>query len=94
MSEQPDLRRIDRELEGVEAYQSPPREHEQRAAADRISTGAGNQVDVSVLEAQQGRRAPEMSDTQRRPEPKSTVSGKDELANPDDPRATPPGERM
>jgi hypothetical protein len=94
MSEQPDLHRIDRELEGVEEYQSPPREHEQGAEAEQTPTGAGDQVDVSVLEAQQGRRAPEMSDTQRCAEPNSTVSGKDELANPDDPRATPPGERM
>jgi hypothetical protein len=95
MPEQPDLHQIDRELEGVEEYQSPPREHEQGTEADQISTGAGEHVDVSVLEAQQRRRDPEMSDPQRLPaEPKSTVSGKDELADPASPRATPPGERM
>jgi hypothetical protein len=51
---------------------------------------------VSLLEAQQERHEPEMSETKPHPAagPETTISGKDEQSDPTDPRATPPGERM
>jgi hypothetical protein len=96
MSEASIPQRINTVLEGTEEYQAPPREHEQETKNEQPSTGAGEQVDVSLLEAQQERHDPEMSETKpaAAEDWKSTVSGKDELADPDDPRATPPGERM
>jgi hypothetical protein len=92
-----DSHQIHADLEEVEGYQRPPREHEQRADGGQPSSGADDPVDLSLLEAQQERRhKPEMSET--KPEaaaaPKSTVSGKDELSDPANTRATPPGERM
>jgi hypothetical protein len=86
---------IHTELEGAEEYQAPPREHEQDVDGEQPPSGAGDPVRVSLLEAQQ-HNTPKMSETRDRPAvpPESTVSGKDELADPADPRATPPGERM
>lgn len=91
-----DPHQIHKELEGAEEYQSPPRENEQDVESGQPSSGAGDPVDVSLLEAQQGRHKPEMSETKPHPATPlgGTVSGKDELADPADPRATPPGERM
>jgi hypothetical protein len=82
--------------ESVEEYQRPAREHEQ-AEGRPAALGPGDPVDLSLLEAHQERRhKPEMSETKPRAttDPKSTVSGKDELSDPANPRATPPGERM
>lgn len=91
-----DPHQIHAELEGVEEYQAPPRDHEQDGEGGEPSSGAGDPVDVSLLEAQQERHEPGMPETKPHPAtaPESTVSGKDELADPADPRATPPGERM
>jgi hypothetical protein len=90
-----DPHRIHEELEAAEEYQAPPREHE-RDVETELSSGAGDPVDLPLLEAQQGRGEREMSETKPHPAtpPGGTVSGKDELADPDNPRATPPGERM
>ena len=91
-----DPHQIHEKLEAAEEYQAPPREHEQVVASGHTPSGAGDPVDVPLLEAQEGRQKPRMSETkpQAHPAPESTVSGKDELADPTDPRATPPGERM
>jgi len=91
-----DPHRIQKELEGAEEYQSPPRENEQDVECAQPSSGAGDPVDLSLLEAQQGQHKPEMSETKPHSAmpPGGTISGKDELADPADPRATPPGERM
>jgi hypothetical protein len=91
-----DPHKIQAELEAVEEYQAPPREHEQRPENEQSPSGAGDSVDLSLLEAQQGRHKAGMSETKPHaaPDPKSTVSTKDELADPAHPRATPPGERM
>ena len=91
-----DPHQIQNELEGAEEYQGPPREHEQEVESDQPPSGAGEPVDLSLLEAQQGQHKPEMSETKPHSAtpPGGTISGKDELADPDDPRATPPGERM
>ena len=91
-----DPHQIQKELEGVEEYQAPPREHEQDGASEEQPSGAGDPVDVSLLEAQQERHEPEMSETKPHPAagPETTISGKDEQSDPTDPRATPPGERM
>ena len=91
-----DPHKIQSELEGVEEYQAPPRDHEQNAEAGHMSAGADDPVDVELLVAQQGTRKPKMSATKDSavPTPESTVSGKDELADPVNPRAVPPGERM
>lgn len=91
-----DPHQIQAELEEVEEYQAPPREHEQEPGADQPSTGADEHVDLSLLEAQQGRQRPEMSETKRTPSitPGIDISGKDELKDPANPEAPPPGERM
>lgn len=91
-----DPHRIQSELEGAEEYQAPPREHEQDVESEPVPSGAGDPVDLSLLDAQKGKQQPGMLETKDRPvaAPKLTVSGKDELADPIDPRATPPGERM
>lgn len=91
-----DPHKIQSELEGAEEYQAPPREHEQDVDSEQPPSGTGDPVDLTLLEAQQGRHRPRMSETRRlaAPAPESTISGKDELADPADPRATPPGERM
>ena len=91
-----DPHRVQSEFERAVEYQAPPREHEQDAESGEPSSGADDPVDLSLLEVHQGRRKPEMSATRPRPAPapEDTVSGKDELADPADPRATPPGERM
>ena len=91
-----DPHQIHKELEGVEEYQAPPREHEQDVASEKPPSGAGDPVDVSLVEAQQKRHEPEMSGTKPHPatDPESTISGKDEQSDPSNPRATPPGERM
>jgi len=91
-----DPHQIQAELEGVEEYQAPPRDHEQDTENDQPRSGAGDPVDLSLLEAQQGRSKPEMSETRPHPTPapEDTISSKDELADPANPRATPPGERM
>jgi hypothetical protein len=91
-----DTNKIQSELEAVEEYQAPLREHEQDTESAPPPSGADDPIDVSLLEAQQGRRQPGMSETKpyAAPDPKSTVSTQDELADPADPRATPPGERM
>ena len=91
-----DPHQIQAELEGVEEYQAPPRDHEQETETDQPPSGGGDPVDLSLLEAQQGRSKPAMSATRPRPAPapEDTISSKDELADPSNPRATPPGERM
>jgi hypothetical protein len=91
-----DPNQIHSELEGTEEYQAPPREHEQDTENAPPPAAEGNRDDVSLLEAQQGRRKSTMSETKPHaaPEPETTVSTRDELADPADPRATPPGERM
>jgi len=79
----------------VDEYQRPPRENEQRIDGSRSPSGAGDRVDALLIEAQP-RPESEMSGTkpQTATDPQSTVSGKDELSAPADPRATPPGETM
>ena len=62
-----DPHQIQAELEEVEEYQAPPREHEQEAGGDQPSSGADEHVDLSLLEAQQGRHKPEMSETKTHP---------------------------
>ena len=91
-----DPHKIQSELESAEEYQAPPREHEQDVDAGHLSAGADDPVDLSLLESQRGRDEQAMSETRRRanPAPEDTVSGKDELADPANPRATPSGERM
>ena len=91
-----DPHKIQAELEGIEEYQAPPREREQDVANEESPSGADDPVDVSLLEAQRGESASSMSETKPRaaPDPTSTVSSKDELSDPANPRATPPGERM
>ena len=96
MPEARDLHQIDRALEGAEGYQAATREHEQETENEEPSIGAGERLDVSLLESQQGRHKPEMSETKRpaADDPETTVSGKDERSDPSHGRATPPGERM
>jgi hypothetical protein len=96
MTDASDPHRINSELETVEEYQLPPREHEQETDSEQPQTGAGEQIDLSLLEAQAGRSEPEMSETKPRTtqDSETTVSSKDELADPADPRKPPPGERM
>jgi hypothetical protein len=91
-----DPHKIQAELEGIEEYQAPPREHEQDMENERSPAGADDPIDVSLLEAQQGGSMSSISESKPRaaPDPKSTVSSKDELSDPANPRATPPGERM
>jgi hypothetical protein len=91
-----DPHKVQSELEGAEEYQAPPREHEQVIDARQPPSGADDPVDLSLLEAQRRHHEPAMSETRTRstPAPEDTVSGKDELADPANPRATPPGERM
>ena len=91
-----DPHKVQSELEGAEEYQAPPREHEQDVDRHQPPSGADDPVDLTLLEAQQGRNQPAMSETRPRPTPapEDTVSSKDELADPANPRATPPGERM
>jgi len=88
-------RKVLSELEGVEDYQAPPREHEQDVEHGQ-SPSPADPVDLSRLEAQQGPDEPVMSETKPHgaTDPESTVSGKDERSDPANPRATPPGERM
>ena len=57
-----DPHQIQSELEDVDEYQAPPREHEQGAGGAQPSSSADEHVDLSLLEAQQGRRNPEMSE--------------------------------
>lgn len=91
-----DPHQIQKELADLEEYQAPPREHEQQVEDKQPPSGENDPVDLSLLEAQQARHKPEMSETKppTADDPESTVSGKDELADPANPRATPPGERM
>ena len=91
-----DPHKVQSELEASEEYQAPPREHEQDVDSGQPPSGAGDPVDLTLLEAQQGQSKPAMSETRPRPTPapEDTVSSKDELADPANPRATPPGERM
>ena len=91
-----DPHKVQAELEASEEYQAPPREQEQDVESRQPPSGADDHVDLTLLEAQQGRSQPAMSDTRPRPTPapEETVSTKDELADPANPRATPPGERM
>ena len=93
-----DPHQVQAELERVEEYQAPPREHEQEQEpeADQPSPGAEEHVDLSLLEAQQGRHKPKMSKTKRTPSITAgiDISGKDELSDPSNPHAPPPGERM
>ena len=90
----PDPQTIQAELERVEEYQAPPREHHPDDEAVSPSEADGP-VELSLLEAQEGGHEG-MSETKPHaaPDPRTTVSSKDELADPADPRATPPGERM
>ena len=91
-----DPHEVQSELEAYEEYQAPPREHEQVVDSAQSPSGADDPVDLTLLEAQEGRPQRAMSETRPRPNPapEDTVSSKDELADPDNPRATPPGERM
>ena len=93
-----DPHKVQSELEASEEYQAPPREQEQDVDTGQPPSGAGDPVDLTLLEAQQGQSKPAMSETRPRPTPapapEDTVSSKDELADPANPRATPPGERM
>ena len=91
-----DPHRVQSELEASEEYQAPPREKEQDADGGQPPPGAGDPVDLTLLEAQEGSSQPAMSETRPRPTPapEDTVSTRDELADPANPRATPPGERM
>ena len=96
-AESQDPHKIQSELEGTEDYQAPPREHEQNVGQDQQAPPADDSlVDLTLLESQQGRSEPDMSETKKTPSatPGFTVSGKDELADPDNPTALPPGERM
>ena len=90
----PDPRKIQEELGRVDEYQAPPREHEP-SDEPAPPSGADSAVDVSRLEAQEGKHQG-MSETKPHadPDPRTTVSSKDEIADPADPRAVPPGERM
>ena len=76
----PDPRTIQAELEHVEEYQAPRREHEQ-GDQPAPRSGADSPVDVSLLEAQEGQREG-MSETKPHaaPDPHTTVSSRDELA--------------
>jgi hypothetical protein len=91
-----DPHKVQSALENAEEYQAPPRAHEQDVDGEQPPSGADDPVDLTLLEAQQGRAKPQMSETRHRPTPapEDTVSSKDELADPANPRATPPGERM
>jgi hypothetical protein len=91
-----DPHEIEAELEAVEEYQAPRREPEQKAEVDQPSAPEEEHVDLSLLEAQQGRHKPEMSETKRTPSitPGMDISGKDELGDPANPDQPPPGERM
>ncbi len=90
-----DPHKVQSELEASDEYQAPPREHEQDVDHGQPPSGAGDPVDLTLLEAQQRQSKPAMSETRpRNPAPEDTVSSKDELADPANPRATPPGERM
>jgi len=79
----------------VDEYQRPPRDHEQPIDGGHSPSGAGDPVDALLIGAQPSPKS-EMSETkpQAATDPESTVSGKDELSDPTDPRATPPGETM
>ena len=90
-----DPHRIQSELEDAEEYQAPPRQHEQDIESEQPPSGADDLVDLTLLESQ-GRSEPDMSETKKTPSktPGFTVSGKDELADPENPGAPPPGERM
>jgi hypothetical protein len=91
-----DPEQVESDMEATEQYQAPPREHDQEVGSEQPPSGAGDPVRVSLLEAQQPGNKPGMSETKDGPatSPVGTVSGKDELADPAHPRATPPGERM
>jgi hypothetical protein len=91
-----DPHQIETELEAADEYQAPPRHHEQETGPDQPSAVQGEHIDLTLLEAQQGRQEPEMSDTKRTPgsTPGIDISGKDELGDPANPDAPPPGERM
>lgn len=91
-----DPHQVQSEFEASEEYQAPPREQEQDVESGQPPSGADDPVDLTLREAQQGNNQPAMSDTRPRPTPapEETVSTKDELADPANPRATPPGERM
>ena len=91
-----DPHQIEAELEAVEEYQAPPRHHEQETGPEQPLEEQDDHVDLTLLEAQQGRQEPQMSDTKRTPgsTPGIDISGKDELGDPANPDAPPPGERM
>jgi hypothetical protein len=91
-----DPHEIEAELEALEEYQAPPRENEEKAEADQPSAAEEEHVDLSLLEAQQARHGPEMSETKRTPSitPGIDISGKAELGDPANPDQPPPGERM
>ena len=46
-----DPHQIHAELEAAEEYQAPPREHEQVVASGHTASGAGDSIDVPLLEA-------------------------------------------
>src|SRR3954453_1930440 len=91
-----DPHQIQSELEAVDDYQAPPRDHEQGTRRAQPSAAQEKNVDLTLLESQQERQKPEMSDTKRTPSspPGIDISGKDEVGDPADPGAPPPGERM
>ncbi len=81
---------IESELEREDDYQAPPREGE-----SPVGTRPDPGVDVNVVESQQRPGLQTSETVVTDPEhPTFTISGKDEEADPDDPRATPPGETM
>jgi len=91
-----DPHKVQSQLEASEQYQAPPREHEQDFDGKQPPSGSDDPVDLNLLAAQQGRSQAAMSETRPlpTPAPEETVSNKDELADPANPRATPPGERI
>ena len=91
MTESGDPHTVESEFERAEEYQAPPRDKKSAS----VGTRSVPEVDINVLESQQkpGLQASETVVTDR-DKTTYTISGKDEEADPDNPRATPPGETM
>lgn len=91
---------IETTLVGVEEYQAPPREEphvDQEATPGQEDPTADPQIDINLLESQQQKPGPQISETidvAPREKTDFTVSGPDEETQPGGPRAVPPGESM
>ena len=91
MTESGDPHTVESKFEREAEYQAPPRDEKSAA----VGTRSVPVVDINVLESQQkaGLQTSESIVTDRE-KTTYTISGKDEEADPENPRATPPGETM